>query len=594
MRLNLKRPLALLLCVCLCVGIAACSRSEESDGEAVDSSEASVAPSNGERFASALQTLSSDGGIAQTAFGELPNRTATSGTAEAAVKCTEFSILGEPQPDLIDPDQPLVTVKTVKNQENFYTLLTAAIGEDTVRLETYRSAAECILYLPDLFEQPPILLPTTAETDEGSQSLSEWFDGLAGEATAEGDYLLLEEDGDTVTYTLGLKREDETSDTSDTSETANTVFAQAGDLSFVLKTVQDRPTELDLTANVGDADEAVKLACGAKWEGEDKITSHGELTSDGQTLSFDGAVTATDGALTCESTVRFADSFTGESKLTLSKADEQTLSLDGSMTFTARTEDGSSFSIPLTANGSFTVQEDGASTGELDLRASGSELFAVGFQCTYAFTPGETSVTMPENAIPLEDVDLDELTEALLTAYPSLGMFDDGNFDLPDASYYASADDTLYATVYSDGSVQLSATSVEVRDDGETLSFFYNGAPAGEDAYTTNADGSIDCFGLHLEELEEPELYQCERILFYENGTDFSWVEIDFYDETDVSVDLYLPARTDANGNASALLLPSGQPLPFALSFPEDGVMQIGETTLNEITTVPDSGATDV
>ena len=53
MRLTLKRLLALLLCVCLCVGAAACSRSEESDGEAADSSEATAAPpSNGERFAS--------------------------------------------------------------------------------------------------------------------------------------------------------------------------------------------------------------------------------------------------------------------------------------------------------------------------------------------------------------------------------------------------------------------------------------------------------------------------------------------------------------------------------------------------------------
>ena len=82
MRLTLKRLLALLLCVCLCAGVAACSRSETPDGEAADSSEATAAPpSNGERFASALQTLSSGGGIARTAFGELTSGTATSGTA---------------------------------------------------------------------------------------------------------------------------------------------------------------------------------------------------------------------------------------------------------------------------------------------------------------------------------------------------------------------------------------------------------------------------------------------------------------------------------------------------------------------------------
>ncbi len=592
MRLTLKRLLALLLCVCLCAGAAACSRSEESDGEAADSSEATAAPpSNGERFASALQTLSSGGGIARTAFGELTSGTATSGTAEMAVKCTEFSVLGEPQSDLIDLTEPLVTVKTVKNQEKFYTLLTAAVGEDTVRLETYQSASEWILYLPDLFDQSPILLSTVPETGEGSQSLSAWLDGLAGEATAEGDSLLLEEDGDTVTYTLDLKRDADTSETSDTSDTP---LAQAGDLSFVLKTVQDHPTELDLTANVETADNQVKIACDAKWEGESKVTSHGELTSGGQTLSYDGAVTASDGALTCESTLRFADSLTGESNLTLTKTDGQTLSLDGTVKFTVQSEDGSSISIPMTATGSFTVQEDGASAGELNLKVSGSELFAVGFQCTYAFTPGETSVTMPENAIPLEDVDLDELTEALLTAYPSLGALGGEVPDLSDASYYASADDTLYATVYSDGDVQLTATSVTVQDDGKTLSFFYNGVPAGEGAYTANADGSIDCFGLHLEELEEPELYQCERILFYESETDFSWVEIDFYDETDVAIDLCLSARADADGNSCTLLLPNGQALPFTLSFPQDGVLQIGGTTLNEILTVPDDGTSDV
>ena len=91
-----------------------------------------------------------------------------------------------------------------------------------------------------------------------------------------------------------------------------------------------------------------------------------------------------------------------------------------------------------------------------------------------------------------------------------------------------------------------------------------------------------------MEELEEPELYQCERILFYENETDLSWVEIDFYDETDVAVDLYLSARADADGNSYTLLLPNGQALPFALSFPQDGVLQIGGTTLNEILAVPD------
>ena len=88
--------------------------------------------------------------------------------------------------------------------------------------------------------------------------------------------------------------------------------------------------------------------------------------------------------------------------------------------------------------------------------------------------------------------------------------------------------------------------------------------------------------------MAEPETYQCERILLYENETDFSWVEIDFYDGTDVAVDLYLPVRANADGNSCALLLPNGQALPFELSFPTDGVLQIGGTTLTEILTVPD------
>ena len=583
MRLTLKRLFALLLCVCLCAGAAACSKSEGSGGETGSPSDGSaVSLSNGERFTSALQTLSSDGGLVQTAFGEMPGGTVTSGTAEATVQCTEFSLLGEPQTDLIDLNQPLVTVKSVKSDEKFYTLLTASVGEDTVRLETYQSAAECILCLPDLLDQPPILLPIVPETGGETPNLTEWFDGLAKEATAEGDYLLLEEDGDTVTYTLDLKRDADTSDASDTP------LAQAGELSFVLKTVQGRPTELDLTANIGEADDAVRISCNAKREGENKVTANGELTSDGQTLSFDGAVTAADGALTCESTLRFGDAFTGESKLTLSKTDEQTLALDGLTTFTVKAEDGSAISIPLTATGTFTAREDGAKSGELNLKAAGSDLFAVGFRCTYAFTPGETSVTMPENAIPPENVDFDALTEALLTAYPSLGDIGGGGFYEPNASYYASADDTLYATVYSDGGVQLTATSVTMQDDGKTLSFFYSGVPAGESAYTTNADGSVDCFGLRLEEVAEPETYQCERILLYENETDFSWVEIDFYDGTDVAVDLYLPVRANADGNSCALLLPNGQALPFELSFPTDGVLQIGGTTLTEILTVPD------
>lgn len=574
--------LAALLCVVLPLTLAACGESEEPTSANSDdtTSETPETPkTDAEKFIDAMNAYETYFSDISDAFGTKLPAASDRGTTDLKLTIPVFSIFGESQTDVLDPDQPVLNATIVQAGDLASLALTTAMYGEQLRMEVYESATEGILVFPDLPDQAPIRLTAGETAEKPASSITDLADAYKKLLDTLGDdSLTIKEEGDTCTYVLRL--------------TAKQVKEYLGDIGFGellqdsidaltdedymqydLTTVNGLPTELRVRLyNEGGTKVASEIGLKTSVTGSN-TTIDMTISADGEKLlSANAVITAIQGSIALNATLDM-----GETKLTanvkLLSESESAVTLDGTAEVRMAMDEGASLTLPLTVKGKIKADGDARET-ELEVSSSSTGMFDLTLRVEARFTPGETSVTMPEGAVDADQVDSDALMEALTEAYPGImGLFGDDNYDY---QIYMSEDMTVEAAV-EDGTIYLYALALECVDDGKSLTFSYNGKSLGSYAYKAIDEDAVECHGMTMYVTDDED---GGRSLYFEGeGFDFIWMGIELF-EGEAAISFCMPYET-ADG-VTKILLPDGTALPFDVILPEDETssMQIGSLTL--------------
>lgn len=566
--------LAALLCVVLPLTLAACGESEEPTSANSDdtTSETPETPkTDAEKFIDAMNAYETYFSDISDAFGTKLPAASDRGTTDLKLTIPVFSIFGESQTDVLDPDQPVLNATIVQAGDLASLALTTVLYGEQLRVEVYESATEGILVFPDLPDQAPIRL--TAE--EAAGSLTDIADvGQKLLDSLDDDYsLTVKEDGDTCNYVLRLTAEQVVELVSSIVPSVKDILTDEDYMLYELTTVNGLPTELRTSLYIeGGTKVASEIGLKTSVTGSN-TTIDMTASAGGETLlTANAVITATQGSIALNATLDM-----GETKLTanvkLLSESESAVTLDGTAEVRMAMDEGANLTLPLTVKGKIKADGDARET-ELEVNSSSTGMFDLTLRFEARFTPGETSVTMPEGAVDAEQVDSDALMEALTEAYPGImGLFGDDNYDY---QIYMSEDMTVEAAV-EDGTIYLYALALECVDDGKSLTFSYNGKSLGSYAYKAIDEDAVECHGMTMYVTDDED---GGRSLYFEGeGFDFIWMGIELF-EGEAAISFCMPYET-ADG-VTKILLPDGTALPFDVILPEDETssMQIGSLTL--------------
>lgn len=581
------RILTVLLCVFLLVSLAACGATDDPSSGPADSS-GDMTPetpkTNADKLLDAFGAYDTYFHDISDTFGTKLPAVSDHGTMDFWMTIPEFSVFGENRADVFDPEQPVMQATAVLAGDFASLALSTLLYGEQMRIEIYESATEGIMVFPDLADQAPIRV-AAEDAENGITSAEDAFrkqlDALEDASENDVAYLAVAEDGDTCTYTLRLTEKQVEELMTDLGLDPSTLIddtkptTEENHMLLELTTEKGVPTELHITLNnEGETEAAVNFLLKTSVTGSNtKISA--ELSAKGEMVAtVNAAITSAQGVITVNAALEM-----NEIKLTanvkLLSESENSITLDGTAEARFTTEGDAAINLPLNVTGKIRA-EGGARETELDLRSSSTSMFDITLHIESRFTPGETSVTMPNGAVDADQVDYNTLLEALMEAYP---LTFGGYNSYVDGWSYLSEDMYVIATVYEDDILELSAW-VYCIDDGKTLTFSYDGETMWSYAYTKNADGSINCHGIDLLSEPEAEEYGCEKILYCESEGYDIWLEIDFYE--DGIAELYLCLPFETIDGVTKILLPDGTALPFDVVLPESetSTMKIGSLTL--------------
>lgn len=586
------RILAFLLCVFLLVTLTACKETTDPSADPSADSTGDETPetpkTDTEKFLDALNAYETYFNNISDDFGTKLPSVSDHGTTELQMTVPVFSVLGEDQMNAFDPEKPFMQATILQAGDLASAVITTMMYGEQIRIETYESATDGYLAFPDLPAQAPIHLPGNAEetvTDsEGAfkKLLDSLEDADTEGVTAPASYLTVAEDEDTCTYSLRLTTkqvvdllEDMGFDTSSIADDPDSITD--GDCMLLdLTTVSGLPTELHITFyDEGETEATAEIILKTSVTGSNtKIDA--TITSGGETfLTANTIITATQGAIVVNTTTDMSG-IKISANVKLFSETESSIMLNGTAEVRYAVDGGAAFTLPLTVIGKLSADGDARRT-ELEISSSSSGMFDLTMRLEANFTPGETSVTMPEGAVEYEDVDLDALLEALAEAYPQamgglIGDQTDYNY-----RYYVSEDNTVVAMVYDTGFICLDMYALEYVDDGKSLTFFnYSGKKLGSYAYTVISDNVLEIHGMQLYVTNYDD---GGKNLYFENEDgDFIWMEIELMDG-EAAINFLVPFET-VDG-VTKLILPDGTPLPFDMVIPEDETspMKIGSMT---------------
>lgn len=581
------RIFAALLCVCLLATLTACNKKTDPSADSSGDEASETPKTNTEKFIDALDAYETYFNDISDAFGTKLPAVSDHGTAEFQMSVPVFSVFGEAQTDLFDPEKPVMQASIVRAGDFASSVISTMLYGEQMRIETYESATEGYLVFPDLPDQAPIRL--TAEEAEssianGEDAFKKLLDSL-GDASEGDSYLMVTEDGDNCTYALRLTAKQVSELLTDMGitlpadeEGTDPTSSSENYMLLDLTTVNGLPTELHIDFyNEGETEAAQVFTLKTSVAGSN-TTIDAVLSSYGETvLTANATITSTQGSIAVNATLDM-----GDTKLTanvkLLAETEASIVLDGTAELRMTMEGDAAFTLPLKVTGKINPDGDGR---EMALEVSSSSgMFELTLRFEMSYIPGETSVTMPEGAVDADQVDTDALMEALQEAYPQTlgGLLGDGNWGYSDYRSYVSEDETVFVDVYEDNTIYLYTYALEYVDDGKSLTFSYNGKSLGSYAYTAIDDQAVECCGMpmYVTEYEDGG-----RNLYFESENDeFLWFEIELFLEGSAEINFLLPYET-VDG-VSKILLPDGTALPFDVILPEDETspLQIGSLTL--------------
>lgn len=588
---NKFRILAAFLCICLTLTFSACNRSpapDESTSTTGDE-EPSTPPTNADLLFDALDAYDTYLSNISDIFGASLPAVSDHGISEGTLTLSDFSLFGESQADLIDANKPFMQMTTVLAGEKASAMLSMEPFGEQIRFASYASQTEAIIEYPDLHGIKPMRLFQADSKNETtfSDSLKALLDSLP--ENNPSSYFNVTEEGNTrvfsaqTTYTQ-LKEAGIEIDAG--------IFEQAkyNDIFFQLTEIDGLPTELRLRENAMGAT-AVEFILTTSYEGNDtKIGA--SLLQDGESLfSLDCKITALEGAVTVDATLLIhqnEDDPQTDIQMNFNQLDfnlkllletDGAVKLSGTIEARANMEGGAAFILPFTVDGRFSAEGETRKTS-FEISTSGAGIFSFALRYESSFTPSEVTVTMPSDAVDMDDMDEDALSEALWEAYPltmqALSGYGDGS---QIGMSYQSEDMTVSATVYEDDTIRVVAYA-SCEDDGERMAFSYGGKSIGAYDYTKNADGSLTAYGMQLELLPDAADYGCEKIFYYTSEDENIWMDIEIYENGEVFIDFCLPFEMTDTG--AQILLPDGSALPFevSLAYSDMGSMMLGSLLL--------------
>ena len=586
------RFLTALLCLLLLVTLVACDDKDDPSADPADDSgdgTSVVAKNHTEKFLDALRAYDTYFNDISDAFGTKLPAASDRGTAEFRMTIPTFSVFGEERTDVFDPDKPILQATILQNGDLASLALSALLYGEQMRIEVYESATEGYLVFPDLKGQAPIRL--TAEEAEDSVTDAEaafrkQLDALGDADETAASYLVVKEDGDTCTYTLRLteKQVGELVTDLGINFEGSASSSEQNYMLYDLTTVGGLPTELRVRLyNEGETKAGSEFLLKTSVSGSNtKINA--EVSSYGETLlTFNAAVTAIQGSIILNVTLEM-----GEIKLTSSikllSESESSILLNGNAEMQIATEGSAAVSLPMDVTGKISAA-GGARDMELDLRSSSTGIFDFTLRCESHFTPGEPSITLPKDAVDADQVDAEALTEALLEAYPNImdALLNDDSDENPkqdgdeyEYQDYMSEDTDVYVAIYEDDTIYINTYMAEYVDDGESMTFYYNGKSLGTYAYKMLIEDVLESCGMMMRVTEYED---GGRNFYYTNEEDEVWIEIELFDGL-AAFDLCLPFET-VDG-VTKILLPDGTALPFDVLLPEDdtSAMQLGSMLL--------------
>lgn len=594
--------------------LSACKTEPEATSSDAASSEESVTPpTKTEQFNAALAGF--EGYITNlgASFGsEINTEAVTNGTSNGTVTLDTFTMMGEP----VIPGEPLkIDFDSVVKGTDSNTSLILYLAGDEVLLDLYTSADAFLLELPGVYDDviELDLSSLTEETEElpevDDETLNKIMDSIETAFTETVDLEsvlnITEADGKKV-YSFTLNE-----------ETLNK-FAEAMEKKF-------EEAGLDDLFGLNDAtdDTDVEISEESEEDTEDslvfELTASGDLPTslrisayEDETAVFEILFSAnkTDNTTAFEASIISEEEALMEASLSLTESETEiklegeliidTVKMELALSSTKESEtknaysgtvsvtmdmDGMLVTVPVSISG--TVEQKGDSIEEtVTVSTSVTGMFELTLSCTATTTPGmpEIELMLPENRVSMEDIDSDALGTQLVLTYPNAMQFlaglSGGTEDYPDdltSIDYTNEDETLYLSVYSDGTATIGAECT-FTDSNEALIFSFDGREIYSLPYNYTEDMEyIVLFGKTFESM----FYDDDSVNLYRYEEDGTYIDLTLY-YTDGTAFVSFNLPVDPEAEDLVLLLPDGDTFTLELEMSEDGTsLTLGETEMS-------------